>query len=108
MPDFGNMYADTADSHTLFGRIKKGISRKYVEKCGDSGVPMPDVKPYMEKNLLFASQWTRMMFSCETDADFLDTERFVKGAIGRGGYDSIETLYERLNKYVVALEQSAD
>lgn len=100
LPDFGNMYADTADSHTLFGRIKKGISRKYVEKCGDSGVPMPDVKPYMEKNLLFASQWTRMMFSCETDADFLDTERFVKGAIGRGGYDSIETLYERLNKYV--------
>ena len=71
LPDFGNMYADTADSHTLFGRIKKGISRKYVEKCGDSGVPMPDVKPYMEKNLLFASQWTRMMFSCETDADFL-------------------------------------
>ncbi len=100
LPDFGNMYADTADSHTLFGRIKKGISRKFVEKCGDSGVPMPDVKPYMEKNLLFASQWTRMMFSCETDADFLDTERFVKGAIGRGGYDSIETLYERLNKYV--------
>lgn len=77
LPDFGNMYADTADSHTLFGRIKKGISKKYVEKCGDSGVPMPDVKPYMEKNLLFASQWTRMMFSCETDADFLDTERFV-------------------------------
>lgn len=77
LPDFGNMYADTADSHTLFGRIKKGISKKFVEKCGDSGVPMPDVKPYMEKNLLFASQWTRMMFSCETDVDFLDTERFV-------------------------------
>lgn len=66
LPDFGNMYADTAASHTLFGRIKKGISKKFVEKCGDSGVPMPDVKPYMEKNLLFASQWTRMMFSCET------------------------------------------
>ena len=40
----------------------------------------------------------RMLFSCLVDADFLDTEKFIKGDMGRSDHDSIDVLLERLNQ----------
>ena len=44
--------------------------------------------------------FTRMLYSCLVDADFLDTEHFMDGDRGRGGYDDIPTLLARLEKYI--------
>lgn len=48
-----------------------------------------------------SSFFIRMLFSALVDADFLDTEDFMcSGNIVRGGYDSIDTLYERTMQYI--------
>ena len=41
-----------------------------------------------------------MLYSCLVDADFLDTERFMNGEPGRGGYDDLPTLLKRLEAYI--------
>lgn len=41
-----------------------------------------------------------MLYSCLVDADFLDTERFMDGERGRGGYDDLPTLLRRLKEYI--------
>ena len=42
--------------------------------------------------------FTRMLFSCLVDADFLDTERFMRpNTLKRGKFSSLEELYKRYN-----------
>lgn len=50
--------------------------------------------------------WTRMLFSCLVDADFLDTEAFIRPerAALRGGYPPLEDLAQKLDE---ALSQMA-
>lgn len=102
LPDFGNSKVDRPGSATLFGRLKKGIAENYVEACGDSGIEIPpDIpKPKRWPKSLEEMEtfWIRMLYSCLVDADYLDTEQFMEGDRGRGGYDSIEELLERLEK----------
>lgn len=47
--------------------------------------------------------WTRMVFSCLVDADFLCTERFMKGAGRSQPYESLEALIERLERHLDGL-----
>ena len=45
--------------------------------------------------------YTRMLFSCLVDADFLDTENFMQDTpLERGSGDSMTVLLERLKEYV--------
>lgn len=47
--------------------------------------------------------FTRMLFSCLVDADFLDTERFMRpNTLKRGEFSSLEELYKRYNAYIMA------
>lgn len=47
------------------------------------------------------SFFIRMIFSALVDADFLDTEDFMcEGKISRGGYDSLDTLYEKMMGFI--------
>ncbi len=99
--DVGNMRSDRAGEATLSGRFKKGMEQRYLERCGDSGAALPQVPPEApERNMLKVSFRTRMLYSCLVDADFLDTERFMNGDRGRGGYDDIPTLLRRLEAYI--------
>ncbi len=41
-----------------------------------------------------------LLYSCLVDADFLDTERFMNGERGSGGYDDLPTLLQRLEDYI--------
>lgn len=101
LPDFGNIATDQAGDSTLFGRLKKAIQGQYLENCGECGVTLPDAlpQPPFQDNLR-ASYWTRMLYSCLTDGDFLDTEQFLRGDLGRGGQDDIPVLLQRLNAYI--------
>ena len=47
-----------------------------------------------------SAMYTRMLFSCLVDADFLDTERAIQGETARGGFADIPVLLEKLNKHV--------
>lgn len=101
LPDFGNIKNDREGEATLFGRLKKGITEKYLECCGDSGVTLSQMQEEpLWKSKLQQSWWTRMLYSCLVDADFLDTEQFIVGDRGRGGYDDIPTLLQRLQDYI--------
>lgn len=95
--DFGNPRTAQAGDATLFGRIKKGGAERYPERCGESGVALPSGFPSMapERDKLQTSFWTRMLYSSLVDADFLDTERFMQGDLGRGGAGDIETLLKK-------------
>lgn len=44
--------------------------------------------------------WIRMLFSCLTDADFLDTEKFMSPEIKRGDFPSIKILNQRFGEYM--------
>ena len=102
LQDFGNTRVDQTDAPTFCGRIKRGIEGHVLEHCGESGVTPPSgfrpSAPGHDK--LKISFWTRMLYSCLVDADFLDTERFMDGERGRGGYDDLPTLLKRLEEYI--------
>ena len=101
LSDFGNLKNDRAGDATLCGRLKKGIAEQYLEHCGDSGVSLPPLPPEVPENdVLKVSFRTRMLYSCLVDADFLDTEHFMNGERGRGGYDDLPTLLQRLEDYI--------
>ena len=107
LPDFGNMRTARKDDGTFYGRLLKGRDEQYLERCGDSGVKLPPPMASAAQKLapLQASFWTRMLYSCLMDADFLDTEQFMNGERGRGGYDDIPTLLARLQAYIEPWQQ---
>ncbi|WP_352401529.1 CRISPR-associated helicase Cas3' [Synergistes jonesii] len=109
MPDGGGR-GDTSDTPTLCGRLR----RVHENKLPEYGAWQQEVKLPVEAPLpaffgtdAFAdSFFTRMLYSCLVDADFLDTEYFIKsGAVERGSYEPISLLMEKLKKYI-ALWQS--
>lgn len=101
--DYGNLKNAQAGDATLFGRLKKGEAEQYLERCGESGIILPSEAPRIawKEDMLQASFWIRMLYSCLVDADFIDTERFMQGDRGRGGAESMETLLAKLETYIV-------
>ena len=107
LADFGNMRTARKADGTFYGRLLKGREEQYLEHCGESGValPQPTVSAAQKSDPLQASFWTRMLYSCLVDADFLDTEQFMNGERGRGGYDDIPTLLARLQAHIEPWQQ---
>ena len=55
------------------------------------------------------SVFIRMLYSCLVDADFLDTEQFMKnGDTGREQGESMEVLLEKLEAYVAKWKKETD
>lgn len=102
LPDFGTI-SDTAEEDTLIGRCKRTLpdyARCWEEITLPAAVPPAFVS---SGNGFDQSFYTRMLYSCLVDADFLDTEAFMsQGQIIRGGYDPIETLETRFSAYAEA------
>lgn len=107
LSDFGNMRTARKDDGTFYGRLLKGRDEQCLERCGESGVALPPLMVSTAQKLdsLQASFWTRMLYSCLVDADFLDTEQFMNGERGRGRYDDIPTLSARLQAYIEPWQQ---
>ena len=94
--------ADPEGSATLLGRLKrKGLPdyRAYrTENDAPAAVPSA-LYAQVAAEAFPAMLYTRMLFSCLVDADFLDTEDFMSaGNVEREGFASMETLLERLQK----------
>lgn len=62
--------------------------------------PTPPIQ-LLEKGGFSLPFFLRMIYSCLVDADFLNTEGFMKDhEIKRGGYDSMKTLFSRLQMHI--------
>ena len=101
LPDLGSKV--DVDGKSLYARVKKQIP-DYSEYVNEISIPLvpPDKKiPFRPKDLFEVAFYTRMLYSCLTDADFLDTEAFMSDkSITRGNFDSIEQLKDKLTEYI--------
>lgn len=83
---------------TLWGRLTKTVE-DYSAFKQELEIP-PFSKPPLKvlgTGGFSVSFFVKMLFSCLVDADYLDTESFMlDGQAQRGGYDSLDVLYERL------------
>ena len=100
LPDYGN----TAISSSLCGRWKKRIC-DYQAYKDEIRIPELDTEPIAfdkDRNMDFAlGTFIRMLYSCLVDADFLDTELFMKnGDTGRNSGESMEILQNRLKNHI--------
>lgn len=101
IPDMGSS-EDGADESSFGARI----NRAKLGKLPDYGawkeeIKLPPTKPpSFCRNNLDIVFFTRMIFSCLTDADFLDTQWFMDGKQESAEYASMEILLERLKKHI--------
>lgn len=100
LPDYGN----TEIPSSLCGRLKKKIC-DYQAYQYEVKIPKIETDPFVRKpnkNFDFSlSVFMRMIYSCLVDADFLDTEKFMKnGQTGRNSGQNMEILLEKLENHV--------
>lgn len=91
LPDGGHPQ-DTADEATLLGRLRKAVEPcdTWQQEITLQAVSIPEWT--MQDNITSAF-YTRMLYSCLVDADYLDTETFMDGQEApRGGGSTINEL----------------
>ena len=103
LPDMGGKSA--ADDGTLFARLNKTLSggddpSAWKQEIVLNGAPsMPEWAEKCRDGRVQAL-YTRMLFSCLVDADFLDTEAALQGPQPRGDYAPLAALWEKLQGHV--------
>lgn len=101
LPD-GGTQGDSPDAGTFLGRMKRA-ERGGLPDCSpwteEIALPSPAPPPCGTEPL---SQifFTRMLFSCLTDADFLDTEAFMDGSPRPEHPAPLDDLWERLQSHI--------
>lgn len=102
-PDDGRKDGAPDNTSTFFGRVNKVLDGR-VPPYGawTTELQLPPLSPPAtvpsQPELMF---FTRMLYSCLVDADFLDTEAFMADEpVPRGGGDSVEVLEEKLFEYI--------
>ncbi len=101
LPD-GGTDGDSPDDKTYWAhinRVHKGKVQNY--DFWHTEITLPQLPPSeMPQSQAEAMFFTRMLYSCLVDADFLDTEAFMEpGSSNRGG-GSLEGLLEKLEAYI--------
>lgn len=100
LPDFGNGTVDPPGAATLVGRLKKGARKQIPTYNWDGVLPTITKLPAFHDNFSYAL-WTKMLYSCLVDADYLDTEVFMSAvSVNRDCYDTLSELLDRLIKYI--------
>ena len=101
LPDFGNLMTDQPGDSTFVGRLKRGIGGGIPPYRWNGRLPQVPPEPDFQDDDYLRALWTRMLYSCLVDADYLDTEEFMSGgSVRRGEYDSLPTLLDRLEQHI--------
>ena len=101
LPDFGNLVTDQPGDSTFVGRLKRGIQGGIPPYAWDGDLPESPPEPDFLDDDFTRSLWTRMLYSCLVDADYLDTEEFMSGGtVVRGEYDPLPVLLDRLERHI--------
>lgn len=103
LPDGGGQ-GDHPDHPTFFGRMnraKQGHLEPYDAWCQELSLPQAPLPAIDHSSPLESMFFTRMLYSCLVDADYLDTETFMTGAPQDCGVtEDISTLENRLQQYI--------
>lgn len=97
IPDLGSR-TDTADNTTLLGRIQRNVPdfSGWTQDIHPTAAALPDWL-MQSRDPLDMAFFTRMLYSCLVDADYLDTEAFMNGSPApRGGGAPLEVLLEKV------------
>lgn len=99
LPDLGGR--TDKGKPTYFGRMNKAKSgRLEPYDAWKQEVELPEAPKLEPKTALELDFLTRMLYSCLTDADFLDTEAFMSnGQVERGSGEAIAVLADKLDRY---------
>ena len=96
LPDGGNRRDQ--EGATLWGRLNRGAPEDYSPWKEEIQLPTISLPPICGN--FEAVFFTRMLYSCLVDADFLDTEAFMAGQpVPRGAGEDIPVLLQRLRDY---------
>lgn len=96
LPDGGSQRFDSPQAPTLFGRLQK-----QVPACDawhtEIELSSPGLPALCKSDSFTFCFYTRMLYSCLVDADYLDTEAFMReGKPPRGGFEGIEALRDKM------------
>jgi CRISPR-associated endonuclease/helicase Cas3 len=104
LPNGGNPKLSVANDATFFGKMSRKVGNEiedysaYRSELSFSQALIPE-KFLADLQTQFF--FTRMLYSCLVDADFLDTEAFMSnGLVQRGQGDTLERLSSQLNAYI--------
>ena len=105
LPDYGSS-SDMAGTSSLMGRKKKKVENYQAYK-EEIGIPELHSAPFDPKKTDYPdfslSVFIRMLYSCLVDADFLDTEYFMKdGKVNRDPGEAMEVLLAKLENHIAA------
>lgn len=99
LPDFGAR-GDMADKGTLRARLTRAEEHKledYSAFADEVTIPDASVPKQFLHSGFGASFFTRMLYSCLVDADYLDTESFMQnGQIDRGRFPALDACWAAL------------
>lgn len=115
LPD-GGVSSDTEALPTLVGKLKRQSKRAgdylaYQDVLGkdEIRVSLPDISPAPRHAGFSYAFWTRMLFSCLVDADYLDTEAFMKDEPLRLlPNEEMRSLLDRLNARLARFPAPSD
>ena len=98
LPDYGGKN-DTGNTSTLYGRQQKKVPdySAWKQEIALSPARRPS---HIPPDNLSEAFYIRLLYSCLVDADYLDTEAFMDGALPRGGYEPIASLLDKLDQYI--------
>lgn len=103
LPDGGSR-TDGSGTGTFLGRMNKaakGDLEAYDAWQAEVALPDASNPAYAVQDKLEGMFFTRMLFSCLVDADYADTEAFMRGHMAPDcDADSIEELWRRLQRYI--------
>ena len=106
MPDLGNKSSVDGDG-TVMGRCKKELTGIYdpSDFWIENTINEQNLFPLWlkkDRNTFLDSFYTRMLFSCLVDADYLDTEEFMQeNCCIRGKHDTLNALVPKLNQHII-------